>query len=47
MMKEVWIVGLYDDIIKIFSSAEKAYDFYYLKKAEDLYGAWIKRYEVE
>ena len=28
-------------------AAEKAYDFYYLKKAEDLYGAWIKRYEVE
>lgn len=46
-MKEVWIVGYYEDIVKVFSCAEKAYDFYREERAKEPRGLWIERWEVE
>jgi len=46
-MKEVWIVGRYEDILKIFSSAGKAYDYYDFQRSLYSTSIWIKRYEVE
>ena len=46
-MKEVWIVGYCEDIIKVFSCAEEAYDFCRGEREKEPVGLWIERWEVE
>jgi hypothetical protein len=46
-MKEVWIIGYYEDIVKVFSCVEKAYDFYREEREKEPWGLWIERWEVE
>lgn len=46
-MKKVWIIGWYEEIVKVFDDENKAKEFYEAEMKEDPWGPWLECHDVE